>query len=110
MRSCLVMRSTVDSSALTGVLAVAACSDFETTDRGDFLPGTVAGVTLRRLGAEDLALPFLGTRFGFRDFSMERLGMVWASFGSRPRPPAAMRSWRGPHEARSFGGFGSSAA
>src|SRR5438105_9296845 len=75
MCSCLVMRSTVDSSALTGVLAVAACSDFETTDCGDFLPGTVAGVTLRRLGAEDLALPFLGARFGFRDFAMERLGM-----------------------------------
>ena len=64
MRSCLVMRSTVDSSALTGVLAVAACSDFETTDRGDFLPGTVAGVTLRRLGQRIWHSPFWGRALG----------------------------------------------
>jgi hypothetical protein len=39
---------------------------------------------LRRLGAEDLALPFLGVALSrFWDFSMERVGMVLGSFGSR---------------------------
>ena len=45
MRSCLVTRSTFGSSALTGVLAAAARSDF------GFLAMTVADVTLRRRGA-----------------------------------------------------------
>jgi hypothetical protein len=89
MRSCLVTRSTFGSSALTGVLAAAARSDFDTTDRGGFLTLAVADVTLRRLGAEDLALPFLDpalSRFGA--FSMEKVDMILGSFGSRRRNDA----------------------
>jgi hypothetical protein len=66
MRSCLVTRSfwvtcsALDSKACGDVLPAAPRSAFDSTDRSGFLVMTVEDVTLRRDGAFDLALPFLG--------------------------------------------------
>jgi hypothetical protein len=85
-RSCLVNRSTFGSSAFTGVLAAATRSAFDSTDRSGFLVLAAGDGTLRRDGACDLALPFLGAALlGLRDFARERDDMGLGSVGSRRR-------------------------
>jgi hypothetical protein len=77
-RSCLVTRSALGSSAFLSVLAAAARSAFDSTDRAGFLALAAKDVTLRRHAVFDWALPFLGAAlFAFRDF-MERVDIVWA--------------------------------
>jgi hypothetical protein len=51
---------------------------------------------LHRVGADDLAHPFLGARFGFRDFSMERVGMV-LGFLWFAAPELALARPKAPH-------------
>src|ERR1700730_6211070 len=59
-RSCFGNRSTVGSSAFTGVLSAATRSAFDSTDRSGFLAVAAVDGTLRRDDVFDLALPFLG--------------------------------------------------
>jgi hypothetical protein len=92
-----VTRSAFGSSAFIGVLAAATRAAFDSTNRGGFLAVTAADAALRRDGAFDLTLPFLGAElFGFWDFAIERVDMGLGSVGSR-RAGIDARTTQSPH-------------